>query len=77
MIRPLPALLIPAVTYSAHAEVLISEIMYHPASEKPAEEFIELCNTSLASVDGGGWRFTNGVSFTFPSGTLIHCKGNP
>ncbi|MBN2505696.1 MAG: lamin tail domain-containing protein [Verrucomicrobia bacterium] len=58
-------------TYALHAPViesgiLIHEIMYHPASEEPREEYIELYNTNAASVSLAGWTVTGGIDFTFP-----------
>lgn len=58
--------------------IVISEIMYHPyhSLEVPVEpepvlrEFIEIYNRGIASVDLTGWRFANGVDFTFPGVTL-------
>ncbi|MEE8451635.1 MAG: lamin tail domain-containing protein, partial [Thermoguttaceae bacterium] len=50
--------------------VVISEIMYHPASDNPREEFIELLNRGSKSVDLTGWRIDKGVDFTFPAVTL-------
>ncbi|HRK66102.1 MAG TPA: CotH kinase family protein, partial [Hyphomonas sp.] len=47
--------------------VLISEILYHPKSGDPREEFIELLNTGLFPVNLQGWRFTDGIAFAFPS----------
>jgi hypothetical protein len=61
---------------SAQAEVVIDEIMYHPASENSAEEFIELYNSGAAPVAVGGWKFTSGVDFTFPAGTVIPAGGH-
>lgn len=46
--------------------VLFSELMYHPSSEDPREEWIELVNTGPPSVSLAGWRLTAGVRFTFP-----------
>jgi hypothetical protein len=46
---------------------VIHEIMYHPASERTTEEYVELYNTGAAAVNVGGWRLTSGVSFTFPN----------
>jgi hypothetical protein len=57
------------------ADIVISEIHYHPASEQVADEFIELSNTGAAAVDLGGWAFTSGVGFTFPPGTVIPAGG--
>jgi len=56
------------------AEVLINEIMYHPSSEDPREEYIELYNSAPTNVSLAGWRFSNGVQFTFPSNTLIRAS---
>jgi hypothetical protein len=53
-----------------HAEVVISEIMYHPASEKVSEEFIELHNTGATAVDVTGWAFTKGGAFGFLAGSI-------
>ncbi|MBE0544796.1 MAG: lamin tail domain-containing protein [Verrucomicrobia bacterium] len=52
------------------ASVVISEIMYHPASEDVREEFIELHNAGTTNVSLLGWRFSKGVQFTFPSVSL-------
>src|SRR5580765_6966864 len=52
------------------AAVVINEIMYHPASEKITEEFIELYNNSPTNANLAGWKFSKGVQFTFPSLTL-------
>ena len=57
------------------ADVVISEIMYHPyaASHQPeplGEEFIELHNRGDAAADLSGWKFTDGVSFEFPDVAL-------
>ena len=57
------------------AEVVISEIMYHPASEKTAEEFIELHNTGTTAADVSGWAFTSGVTFTLPPASTIPAGG--
>jgi hypothetical protein len=47
--------------------VIISEIMYHPASNNDLEEYIELTNAGAAAVNLAGWQFTAGVNFTFPN----------
>jgi hypothetical protein len=53
------------------ADVVINEIHYHPPSDLEQEEFIELWNSGGAAVDIGGWAFTDGVRFTFTSGTTL------
>ena len=44
----------------------ISELMYEPSGGTPYE-FIELINTGPVTLDLTGLRFTDGISFTFPS----------
>jgi hypothetical protein len=55
--------------------VVISEIMYHPSSESPRHEYIELYNRGGASVNLAGWRFSRGVRFTFPTNAVIPGAG--
>lgn len=55
----------------SNTAVIISEIMYSPPNGVTTEEFIELENTSNYTVDLSGWRFTQGISFTFPASTLL------
>src|SRR5687767_1708971 len=66
---------IPVILFSCclarGADVVINEVMYHPASKNSQEEFIELYNTSSQAVDLTGWRFTKGISFTFPQLTIL------
>ncbi len=72
---------------AASAEnVVVSEIMYHPATPSAAErevgfsnqdafEFLELHNVSDAAVDLAGVRFTRGIDFDFPEGAQIAAGG--
>jgi CotH protein/lamin tail-like protein/parallel beta helix pectate lyase-like protein len=57
-----------ALAVSAPAQVVISEIMYHPDG---GSEFIELLSTSTTPVDLAGWRLTDAVEFTFTAGTTL------
>jgi hypothetical protein len=61
--------------------IVVSEINYNPAPPTQAEtnvgvtdanefEFIELKNVGSEVIDLTGYRFTAGIDFTFPSGTL-------
>jgi hypothetical protein len=52
-------------------DVIISEIMYHPSSENPREEYIELLNTGATTAALNGWRFKSGVQFTFTNVTIL------
>jgi hypothetical protein len=60
---------------SSNAQVVINEIMYHPASENVLEEYIELHNRATTNVNVSGWRFSNGVDFTFPPNTIMPPNG--
>ena len=51
--------------------VLINELHYNPVDKTRSTEFVELYNAGTAAVDLSGWRFTDGVSFTFPSPTVM------
>jgi hypothetical protein len=56
--------------------VVINEIMYNPLPTSGAPEYIELRNVTDAAVSLNGWRFTDGISFTFPSGTANSIPAN-
>ena len=49
--------------------VIISELMYAPTNDDL--EYIELYNTTAATINLSNWKFSNGVDFTFASGTTI------
>jgi hypothetical protein len=51
--------------------VVINEIMFNPMSGDDLDEFVELHNRSAAPINLGGWRFTDGINFTFPNNTII------
>ncbi|YCM46396.1 lamin tail domain-containing protein [Verrucomicrobiaceae bacterium 227] len=49
--------------------IVISEIMYHPAGA--GVEFLELANVSASPVDLSGVHFGDGIDVTIPTGTSI------
>src|SRR5690349_2441204 len=55
--------------------VIFNEVMYHPPSTNVLEEWFELYNTGTNSVNLSGWQITKGVSFTFPTNTIIAAGG--
>ncbi len=55
--------------------VVINEVMYHPASEDPDDEFVELYNSSPAPVPLDGWRISGGIDVTFPAGARLAAGG--
>ncbi|HEV7868064.1 MAG TPA: CotH kinase family protein, partial [Chthoniobacteraceae bacterium] len=72
-VLPLLIALLALSSSRARAEVVINEILYRPGTALPEPtnlEFIELTNTGPDPVSLAGWRFTKGVSFTFPAVTL-------
>ena len=51
--------------------VVFSEIQYHPHSDDPRDEFIELENRGDREVDLSGWVFVEGIAFVIPNGTRL------
>ena len=52
--------------------VKITEINYNdPGAGTDTLEFIEIKNLDANSIDIGGWKFTSGITYTFPSGSQI------
>ncbi|MBL9134419.1 MAG: lamin tail domain-containing protein, partial [Verrucomicrobiales bacterium] len=57
--------------------VVLSEIMYRPASANPAHEFVELLNPGTTPVSLDHWQFTRGIRYAFsnlvlePGGTVV------
>ncbi len=51
--------------------IVINEIHYNPDLKTDLVEFIELYNTGPFDVDISGWRFCDGVDYTFPQGTIF------
>jgi len=73
----------------AGAQVVFSEIHYHPV-EEPAfnadgspfldltddvHEFLEIQNTSAATLNLSGWQLSGAVDYVFPNGTTIGAGG--
>src|SRR5438874_257387 len=55
----------------ADSVVVFNEIMYHPARNEPALEWVELYNQMAVDVDLSGWRIAEGIDYTFANGTII------
>jgi hypothetical protein len=60
--------------------LVVSEVMYHPMEDGGTPlgdetcEFIELYNNRAVFEDLSGYAFTNGISYTFPPGTILGAK---
>ena len=57
-------------TPAAAGDLVVSELMYHPAGDGLAE-YVELLNISAGTVDLTDVRFDAGVSFAFPINTTL------
>lgn len=55
--------------------VVINEIFYNPISGDDDDEFIELHNRTASPVALGGWSFTDGIDFRFPTNAVIGAQG--
>jgi hypothetical protein len=55
--------------------VVINEIHYNADDNTSFEEFVELHNTAGSPVNISGWKFSDGVEFTFAPGTSIPANG--
>jgi len=57
-------------------QVIITEIMYNPPeSGQDSLEYIEIHNFNNLPQDISGWRFSEGINFTFPAGTVMSPGG--
>jgi hypothetical protein len=61
-------------TTAQTGQVVINELMYHPATGTD-DEWLELHNAGGSAVDLAGWAFTDGVDYTFPPGATIPAGG--
>ena len=61
--------LLAALPVSA-GQMLINEIFYQSPTQNDHEEWIELFNSGTNAVNLSGWRFSQGVDFTFPNVTI-------
>lgn len=59
----------------ADSVVVFNELMYHPATNEPVMEWVELHNQMAVDVDLSGWSISKGIDFRFPEGTVISGGG--
>jgi hypothetical protein len=73
----LATLLLVTALVSARADsvVVFNEVMYHPAANEAAFEWVELHNQMAVDVDLGGWSVRGGIDYFFPEGTVISGGG--
>ncbi len=63
-----------ANTFSVSNAIVINEIFYQGLGAS-AEQWVELYNRSASPVDLSGWKFSEGVSYTFLPGTVLPAGG--
>lgn len=57
---------------TGRTQVIITEIMYNPPeSGTDSLEYFELHNFHNFPTDISGWNFTQGITYTFPAGTVM------
>src|SRR6185295_12166200 len=59
----------------ADSAVVFNEIMYHPLTNEPALEWVELQNQHAVDIDLSGWRLDGGIDFNFAEGTVLRGGG--
>ncbi|HMJ91396.1 MAG TPA: CotH kinase family protein, partial [Candidatus Acidoferrum sp.] len=69
------AVLVFACVIASAQNIVINEIMYHPASHDPREEYVELHNREATNVNVGGWELDGGVDFVLPPNTVVPANG--
>jgi hypothetical protein len=62
-------------TARADAVLVFNEINYHPATNEPAMEWVELYNQLAVDLDESGWRLTGDIGYTFPAGSRVPGRG--
>lgn len=65
------SLLLGSALVARAQNVVINEIMYHPASENLLESYVELFNPGTAEANLSGWQFTKGLNFVIPANTIL------
>ena len=78
LLKALPPLWLALAASSVLADsvIVFNELHYHPpGAETPNAEWLELRNQMAVDVDISGWSLADGVSFTFPEGTILPARG--
>lgn len=55
--------------------VIINEIMFDAPGSTGEGEYVELFNRGQSEADLSGWKFDDGIRFSFPAGTLLSPGG--
>src|SRR3989442_44082 len=57
---------------AADSPVAFNEIMYHPLTNEPALEWVELQNQMSVDMDISRWSLDGGISSHSPEGPVLH-----
>ena len=68
-------LLLAAAGARADSVVVFNELMYHPATNEAASEWVELHNQMAVPVDLSGWSLAGGINYQFAEGTVLAGSG--
>ena len=60
-----------SLALGADSVVVFNEVMYHPETNEPALEWLELHNQMAVDVDLSGWTIGGGIQAEFAEGTII------
>ncbi len=71
----LPWLLAGVPAVRADTTLVFNEIMYHPATNEPALEWVELHNQMAVDLDISNWSLTGGLTYQFASNVVIKGGG--
>ena len=52
-------------------DIVINEMMYKPITGNDDDQYVELYNKGTNAVSLAGWKFTAGITFTFPANTTL------
>ena len=63
------------LTLRADTALVFNEVMYHPATNEPAWEWVEFHNQLAVDLDVSEWTISGGINYTFPIGTVVKGRG--
>ena len=63
------------LTARADTSVVFNEIMFHPRTNEPGLEWVELYNQMAVDVDVSGWKLASGIDYVFPANSIVRGGG--
>ncbi len=57
--------------FAGPSNIIINEIHYHTPTDFEEDEYLELFNRSNVPIDISHWVFSDGISYTFPAGSVV------